>query len=308
VERNYALKAFTLQWLVEEKDEGKLVRDFLREHEISRTALTDIKFKGGSILVNGQPVNVRYILKKGDQIQVQFPPEQPSKDMKPENIPFEIEYEDDFLLVINKPPHMSTIPSREHPTGSLANAILYYYQTRSIQSTIHMINRLDRDTSGLLLVAKHRHVHHLFTKLQQQGKVKRRYEAIVHGVMKSPQGTINLPIGRKGESIIEREVRPDGQRAVTHYTVLRCFGHFTHVSLQLETGRTHQIRVHLSHIGHPLAGDDLYGGERDWIQRQALHSKQITFWHPFLQQEMSFTTKLPHDMEFMLKEIGDHNL
>jgi 23S rRNA pseudouridine1911/1915/1917 synthase len=299
------LKSFVLTWNITEKDEEKLVREFLKEQHISRTALTDIKFHGGGIYVNGKFVTVRHVLRAGEVLEVHFPPEQRSADMVPQPLPLSIVYEDDYLLVVNKPPFMSTIPSREHPTGTLANALLYYYDQQQLPTTIHVVTRLDRDTSGLLLVAKHRHVHHLLSELQKQGQIKRRYEAVCHGRLSQDKGTIDAPIGRKSDSIIEREVREDGQRAVTHFQVIKRMQHYTHVSLQLETGRTHQIRVHMSHIGHPLVGDELYGGSREKLSRQALHSKELSFFHPFVKKEYCFQSDLPDDMKRLIEQEAD---
>ena len=152
-----------------------------------------------------------------------------------------------------------------------------------------------------MLIAKNRFVHHLLSKQHQQKAVKRTYEAIVHGKIVEREGMIDAPIGRKSDSIIERTVCEDGQRAVTHFKVIDSTYHKTHVALELETGRTHQIRVHMAHIGHPLLGDSLYGGRRDEMKRQALHSKSLTFYHPILEKEMSFTIKLPSDMQEVLR-------
>ena len=278
-----------------------LSREFLKNKEVSRTALTDIKFKGGSIQVNDEEVNVRYKLAAGDKLTVIFPVERPSEGVKGEDIPLTILFEDEFLLVVNKPEGMSTIPSREHPDGSLANALIGYYQRSGLQATSHIVTRLDRDTSGLVLVAKHRHVHHLFSLQQQSGQVKRTYEAFAGGSLVLDGGTIRAPIGRNADSIIEREVRDDGQYACTHYRVIKRHHAFTQVELQLETGRTHQIRVHMSYLGHPLLGDDLYGGDVSLITRQALHCKKIKFRHPFSLEEMSFTAPLPADMREILE-------
>ena len=292
---------FQMKWVIGESDAGKLVREFLKEEEISRTALTDIKFKGGNILVNGEEVNVRYRLAWSDILTVIFPSESPSEGLLGENVPLQILYEDEYLLVINKPAGMNTIPSREHPAGSLANALIGYYQRCGLQATTHIVTRLDRDTSGIVLIAKHRHVHHLFSMMQQSGQVKRTYEAFAEGKMLQENGTIVAPIGRKDDSIIEREVRKDGQYACTHYQVLARFNGFTHLELALETGRTHQIRVHMSFLKHPLLGDDLYGGDISQINRQALHCKKISFIHPFSNAEMIFTAPLPRDMGNLLK-------
>ena len=287
---------FQMKWVVDSRGNEKLIREFLKDHEISRTALTDIKFQGGFIFVNNEEVNVRYKLNEGDQLTVIFPPENPSIGMRGEDIPLDILYEDDYLLVINKPARMNTIPSREHPNGSIANALVGYYERIGHKATSHIVTRLDRDTSGLVLIAKHRHVHHLFSMQQQSGKVKRTYEAIASGCISVNHGTIEQPIGRKDDSIIEREVRADGQYACTQFSVIERNQVFTRIELQLETGRTHQIRVHMSYLGHPLLGDDLYGGERTKIDRQALHCKRIKFIHPFTKDEMTFSSPLPDDM------------
>ncbi len=290
------MSQFKLQWVIDETHSGLLIREYLKEKEISKAALTDIKFNGGRIMVNGEEMTVRYELKHGDLLEVYYPPEKHSEGIVEEKIPLSILYEDPYVLVINKPARMNTIPSREHPRGSVANAVVGYYHSINLQSTAHIVTRLDRDTSGIVLIAKHRHIHHLFSKQQKSGAVHRTYEAFVHGALSSKKGTISEPIGRKKDSIIEREVTEEGQYACTHYIVKRAYSLFTHIELRLETGRTHQIRVHMKHIGHPLLGDDLYGGLRELIQRQALHCKEITFYHPFYRKEMMFSSPLPEDM------------
>lgn len=292
---------FQISWEINERNAGKLVREFLREEEISRTALTDIKFKGGRILINEDEVNVRYRLQKDDVLTIIFPTENPSEGVKGENIDLEILFEDEYFLVVNKPYGMNTIPSREHPIGSLANALIGYYEKIGLHSTSHVVTRLDRDTSGIVLVAKHRHVHHLMSKQQKSGQVKRTYEALVSGILLCDSGKIEQPIGRKEDSIIERQVREDGQYACTHYKVLERYHEFSRVELQLDTGRTHQIRVHMSYIGHPLLGDDLYGGNTDKLTRQALHCKQIKFNHPFSKQWLLFSAPLPEDMKNVIE-------
>ncbi|WP_010283329.1 RluA family pseudouridine synthase [Bacillus timonensis] len=296
------MAAFTLEWKIISRDTGKIVKEFLREQAISKTALTDIKFAGGGIFINGSPVTVRHRLMEGEVLRVVFPPEEPSVELTPENLPVCIVYEDPYVLVVNKPPHQQSIPSRDSSTGSLANALLYYYQSIGLNATVHLVNRLDRDTSGLLLVAKHRHIHHLLSEQQKAGKLKRTYEAVVHGVLDEELGTVDAPIGRKDDSIIERQVREDGQRAVTHFKVIEELGDWSHIQLQLETGRTHQIRVHLSHIGHPIVGDDLYGGEKVAIKRQALHCRTLRFFHPMDKKEIVFHAELPEDMKELLKK------
>jgi 23S rRNA pseudouridine1911/1915/1917 synthase len=291
---------FSLNWIVPEEDNQLLLREFLMQKAISKASLTDIKFKGGKIMVNGVEVTVRTRLKKGDQVNVTFPPEVPSAGLVAENIPLKIIYEDDYLLVVVKHASMNTIPSREHPQGSLANALAGYYKKQGLAATIHIVTRLDRDTSGLVLVAKHRHIHHLLSEQQKQGDVKRRYQALAEGIIDGDEGRIQAPIGRKATSIMEREVREDGQYACTDYRVLARSESHTFLELQLHTGRTHQIRVHMAYIGHPLAGDDLYGGARNQILRQALHCCALAFTHPVTKEKLRFFEALPEDIARLL--------
>jgi 23S rRNA pseudouridine1911/1915/1917 synthase len=294
-------KQFCLKWEVSKEEVGMTIKEFLKAHQISKAALTDIKFSGGKILVNAEEMNVRYSLKIGDQLSVIFPLEMPSEGLLGESIPLEIIFEDEFVLVVNKPAFMNTIPSREHPTGSLANALLGYYKEIGLLAATHIVTRLDRNTSGLVLVAKHRHVHHLLSEQQKSGLVKRTYVALVHGRLMEDVGTIKVPIGRKSVSIIEREVSDSGQYACTHFRVLERMDRFTYVELQLETGRTHQIRVHMSYLGHPLLGDDLYGGSLDLMNRQALHCREVVFIHPFTGEEMMFEVPVAGDMDKLIK-------
>ena len=291
---------FKLNWTAEKQDHGKLLREFLAEHEISRSGLADIKFKGGALSVNGEKVTVRRQLKEGEQIEVLFPPEHPSAGMEPESMPLRIVYEDDFILIVDKPSGMNTIPSREHPFGSLANGLLGYYREKGIAATIHIVTRLDRDTTGLVLIAKHSHVHHLLSKQQRAGNINRTYEALAEGVFAQEQGVIEEPIARKKDSIIEREVHPSGQYACTVYKVLKQYPEYAHVRLKLMTGRTHQIRVHLSYLGHPLIGDNLYGGNVSLLARQALHCSQIRFFHPITGERLEFSIELPTELADLL--------
>ena len=294
------MKQFSLSWEVKKEHNGILLREFLKLKELSKRALTDIKFQGGKITVNGEEKTVRTMLKELDLVQIYFPIEKPSVDLIAEDIPFEIVYEDDAVLVINKPFGIPSIPSREHPNGTLANGLLFYYQTIGLQSTIHIVTRLDKDTSGLMLIAKNRYIHYLFSKNELKN-VKRKYLAIVHGEMKNTEGVIRAKIARKSDSIIERIVSEEGQVAITHFKVLVVNRDYSVVELELETGRTHQIRVHMSSIGHPLIGDDLYGGNTDRLKRQALHSYQLSFVHPIDHTEKNFEIALPVDLERLLE-------
>jgi 23S rRNA pseudouridine1911/1915/1917 synthase len=290
----------TLNWIVKSRDNNRVLKEFLYLQGISKRALTQIKFYGGKILVNNVELNVRKVLSEDDIVTIIFPQEKRSPEMAPENIELDIVYEDEFILVINKQAGMPTIPSRQHPTGTLANAVLYYYDQNNLSFTFHAVNRLDRDTSGLLIIAKNSFVHNLFAHEQKKGTIKRKYKAIVHGELEG-KGIVNAPIGRKQGSIIERCVTEDGQSAITHFEVLNKKNEYSLVELSLETGRTHQIRVHMAHLGHPLVGDDLYGGSTNILNRQALHSYSINFFHPILLKELKFESVLPEDMEKFLR-------
>ncbi|MBU8906902.1 RluA family pseudouridine synthase [Desertibacillus haloalkaliphilus] len=297
------MSGIKITWQVSERYNGVLLREYLRtEQELSKKALAEIKFSGGALYVNGKEATVRKLLVTGDQITVIFPPEQRSETMVATRIPLDIIYEDDHFLLINKQANLTTIPSREQPHYSLANGVLQYYNNIGVTSTFHAVNRLDKDTSGLVMIAKHRYAHDLLSRQRKKQMLSRRYLAVVHGQVRDEIGTINDPIGRKDNSIIEREVRSDGQPAITHYSVIRRLQVATVVRVKLETGRTHQIRVHFSSIGHPLCGDDLYGGGREQIRRQALHSHQLTFYHPFQEETLTFTAPLPADLEALLSE------
>lgn len=263
-------RAFHLKWTIRKEEDGMLIFDFVKAKQISKRALTDIKFNGGDILVNSEHVTVRHKVKEGDVLTIIFPKEERGSGLQADKVPFTIVYEDQHCLVINKPPYVPSIPSREHTKGTLANGLIDYYEKHHIASTVHIVNRLDKDTSGLMLVAKHRFAHSLFSTQQKTKQIHRTYKAVVHGVLNLDQGTITAPIGRKKDSIIEREVCEDGQVAVTHYEVIQRLEDKTLVKLILETGRTHQIRVHMSSLGHPLCRDQLYGGNENEIDRKSV--------------------------------------
>ncbi|ATP93506.1 RNA pseudouridine synthase [Bacillus altitudinis] len=299
----FSLEYFKINKTISAKEEGRLLKDYLIDLGISKRMLADIKFDGGDLLINGEHVTVRYELREGDRLTILFPEEKVSEGLKPAAIPLDILFEDEHVLVLNKKPYIPSIPSREHPEHSIANGLLHHYAKQSVRLTVHLVNRLDRDTSGVMLVAKHRFAHSLLSKAQKKGEVKRTYRAMTHGMITQKEGTIRAKIARKGDSIIERMVDESGQEAVTHYTVLAVHTHLdmSDVSLTLETGRTHQIRVHMQFLGHPLVGDTLYGGTSERIGRQALHSETLVFPHPITGESMTFSAPLPDDMTLLLQ-------
>lgn len=284
--------------------DGELLRSSIERYGISKRGLTAIKYRGGEILVNGEERTVRYSLKKGDHITIIFPQEEVSEGLIAENGDLKIIYEDEALLIIDKPPFMNTIPSRDHPTGSLANYVCGYFLSKGIHSTVHIVTRLDRDTSGLVCIAKHSHIHHLMGIQQKKKQINKQYEAIVHGHLELYEQSIIAPIGRKETSIIEREVNDLGQYAHTDVKVLEK-GYYkgepvSRVRLTLHTGRTHQIRVHMAHIGHPLVGDELYGGSREHYARQALHCVYLEMNHPLTNKKINFSSEVLETMKNLI--------
>ncbi|HLR41526.1 MAG TPA: RluA family pseudouridine synthase [Virgibacillus sp.] len=291
-----------MNWKIGEEHAGMLVRDYLQTVQaFSRRMTKAVKFSDG-IVVNNSPKTVRYTLSAGDILRVQFPPEEKGALMKPDATPISIIYEDEDILVIDKSPGMATIPSFHHPSGTIANGVLGHYEKHQIPYTVHVVTRLDRDTSGLLLIAKHRYSHSLLSASQKAGKVRRKYQAVTEGHLQEKEGSICLPIGRKEGSIIERTVTDAGKPAITAYQVIAESAHHSLVDIELETGRTHQIRVHFSAIGHALAGDDLYGGSTEKISRQALHCCELQFEHPGTKEIISFQSQVPADMKQIMFE------
>lgn len=290
-----------MKWHVTKDQENQMLREYLKDVQgFSRRLIKIIKFQGGSLAVNGEYTTVRRVLKAGDLVEVTFPPEYQGGFMKAEAMPLHIVYEDQDVIVINKPAGIATIPSLHHKTGTLANGILHHYQKQMLEYTVHVVTRLDRDTSGLLLVAKHRLSHSMLAREQKAGRIARRYQAIVSGHLADKEGTINQAIARKPDSIIERMVDGTGKRAITHYQVLDETEKNSLVGIRLETGRTHQIRVHFSYIGHPLLGDTLYGGDQDRLTRQALHCVSLSFIHPMTKRQLTFRSPLPNDMQMIM--------
>lgn len=290
-----------MKWEIAKTHHGMMIREYLQKvHSFSKRLITSIKFDGGKISVNGIPQSVRYDLSAGDILMIQFPAEKKGYYMIPENIPLSIVYEDEDIIIINKRPFMATAPSPFNQTGTVANGLLAYYEINNIPYTVHPVTRLDKDTSGLLLIAKHRYSHSLLGSSQLAGRVHRKYKAVVEGHLLDKEGTINAPIGRKEGSIIERTVLKNGKEAITHYKVEAESEKYSFLDIELGTGRTHQIRVHFSYIGHPVAGDSLYGGRLNDINRHALHCDAIRFEHPTTKEMISFQLPLPNDMSKLI--------
>lgn len=289
----------TIQYIINPTETNLSIKQYLKNKGYSSQNIIELKTSPSGILLNGFPVAVNRPLVTGDILIVCITDNSPSDKIEPVELPLDILYEDEDIIVINKPADMPIHPSMQNYNNTLANALAFYYECQNIPFVFRCINRLDRDTSGVTLIAKHYvSAGILSSQLHKENGIKREYLAICRGTLPNKQGTINAPIARKPGSVIERIVDfENGETAVTHYQTLQQRDNFHLLKLSLETGRTHQIRVHMKYLGCPLIGDFLYNPDYDFIKRQALHSYSLRFIHPITNREMTFTAPLPKDMK-----------
>lgn len=292
-----------IDYIIDEDSAGLRVEQFLRRKRYSGQNLSEIKRMPKSILVNGVHYYMRQELSNGDHLQVRICETKNSEKIPPTNLPLDIIYEDEDILVLNKPAGMPIHPSLNNYTNSMANALAYYFQSQGKPFIFRCCNRLDRDTSGLTIVSKHLVSGSILSDMTKYREVHREYLAITRGSVTPSEGTIQAPLGRKEGTIIERTVDWEhGEDAVTHYKVVKEANGHSLVSLRLETGRTHQIRIHMKYLGYPLIGDYLYNPDMEYMTRQALHSHHMEFTHPITGEHMSFTAPLPEDMARVMQE------
>ena len=276
------------------------VRNYLTQLGFSSQNLIQLKKDARCILVNDAPCYLKQSLNNGDVLTVHIIEDTSSEKIPPVELPLDIVYEDEDLMVINKPAGMPIHPSMNNYTNSLANGLAWYFEKQGKHFIFRCINRLDRDTSGLTIVAKHMVSAGILSSMVSRREIHREYLAIAKGIVTPSEGTIDAPIARKEGSILEREVNPEhGERAVTHYKVIETKNGHSLLSLHLETGRTHQIRVHMKYLGYPLIGDYLYNPDMELIERQALHSHRLIFRHPMTGERMEFVAGLPKDMQIV---------
>lgn len=282
-------------------DEGLSVARFLKNRRYSSGNIADLKKMDGSILINGTPAYMVARLRAGDLLTVHIRELVSSPKIPPSPIPLNIVYEDGDLLVVNKPADMPIHPSMHNYTNSLGNAAAWYFAQQNCPFVFRCINRLDHNTSGLTVIAKHPVSGSILSSMVKNREIQREYLGIVRGTVTPPSGTVTAPLGRKPGSIIERTIDfENGESAVTHYHVVAEQNGHSLISLRLETGRTHQIRIHMKYLGFPLIGDSLYNPDMEWIGRQALHSRRLRFCHPITGEAMEFTAPLPEDMRRVL--------
>ena len=290
-----------IMYHIKKSEQDFTVKQFLKSRGYSAQSMTELKKRPESVLRNSLPVFMTHRLNADDILQIHIMEENSSKNIIPVQLPLHIVYEDDDLMIVDKPAGMPIHPSENNRCNSLGNAVAWYFAQQHIPFVYRCINRLDHDTSGLTIIAKHMiSAGILSTMVAEKGDqgICREYLAIVRGKVIPPEGTIDAPLSRKPGSIIERTVDlQHGERAVTHYRVLKEGNNHSLVSLALETGRTHQIRIHMKYLGYPLIGDYLYNPDMEHISRQALHSCRLSFTHPITGQKMDFSAPLPEDME-----------
>ena len=290
-----------LTYTIQPNDNFFNVKELLKlKLQISDRLLDKLK-KNKKIWLNSTPTFVDSRLKPFDIVEILIDFEEKSENIIPTQIDLNIIYEDEYYIVINKPSGIAIHPSILHYTDSLANGVKFYFEQKNIKKKIRPINRLDKDTSGIVIFAKNEYIQEFLVKEMKKNTFFKEYIAVCEGIFESKIGTINLPIGRKENSIIERCVCSDGDIAITHYNVLKSLKNTSVVHVTLETGRTHQIRVHLSNIGHPILGDTLYGNPSSVINRQALHAYKVKFIHPITGLNVEYIATIPSDIKSIIK-------
>lgn len=294
---NESGEIMNLSYQIDKDDHYDNILHVLKEQFLlSDRLITKLK-KANKIYLNDLPTYTKKSVTVGDKVSVLIDFEEDNSNIVASNIPLDIIYEDDYLLVINKPANIAIHPSILHFDNSLSNGVKFYFDKLGLKKKIRIVNRLDRNTSGIVVFAKNEYIQECLIKQMKTKELKKEYLAIAKGILESKSDTLNFPIARKEGSIIERTVNSDGDSAITHYDVVKEFNNISLVHIVLETGRTHQIRVHFSYIGHPILGDTLYGSPSELINRQALHSYKLTFIHPVTKKVLSLEAPLPNDIE-----------
>ena len=296
-----------LKYEVKKEDAGKKVELICKkEFDISSGLFINLKLNG-KLKLNNEICRSIDIVKEGDILTADIS-ENEECDIVPNELEFEILYEDESILVVNKPKEMAVHPSLKNYDNTLANGVMFHWKNNGEMHKFHIVNRLDKDTSGICVVAKNRYSHARLCQQIKNKTFKRKYMAVVLGKTEN-SGIIDAPIERVADTVMKREVRPDGKTAITVYKTIEQTEEYSLVDIELKTGRTHQIRVHFSYMGHPLAGDWLYGTEdRELSKGQALHAYKLTFTHPVTDEIMNFETKIPDYMVNFFQKTVDLQL
>lgn len=300
------MKENKLIFKIEASQEKMKLREYLRAVQKLSGRLIKGAALAGRITVNGNRAKLNYVLKTNDEIAFDLIKEE-SQNIEPEKMDVDVVYEDSDIIVVNKRPGMVVHPTKSYQSGTLANGLIYYFREKGENCIVRLVSRLDMDTSGLIIIAKNQFSHMALARDMVKDTFEKSYLAVVHGNMSETKGTINLPIYRPSDDSIKRAVDERGQDSVTHFEVMERFKNSDLVKLTLETGRTHQIRVHLTHLGHPLYGDVLYGIEDDkeYIPRQALHAYRLKFPHPRTGKDIELEVGLPEDIIELIQKINE---
>lgn len=294
-----------LTYIVNKNNSDNSVADFLLSQKISRNCISALKKEKEGILVNGQVKFTDYILKENDVVEISLTESNDYSQIIPKKLDFKIIYEDEDLIVIDKPANMTVHPSFKYFENSLENGLAYYFLEKNEDIVCHCINRLDKDTTGLMIVAKNRFSANILSTNLAEKEIKRKYLALVQGKIESKVGYINAPIEKESpDSIIRTVDFKNGKNALTSYNVLdyNPEANVSLVELELLTGRTHQIRVHMKYLGHPLIGDELYNKTNKQLNRQALHSYYLSFHHPITAKLLTFTSDIPIDFTTLINK------
>lgn len=298
----------TFTHVVTPEEDGELLETVLRrQFRFSKRMMRILKHEK-RVMVNGDWMFFRSRVQEADQIRIELNIAEDVEYIAPEKIPFTVIEEDEDLIVVDKPPNTVVHPTGSHQQGTLANGLVHYWQQRGENHKIRPVTRLDRNTSGLMVLAKHAYGHAFLADQMAKKRYERSYLAVIHGNLIHDQGTIDLPIGKVPDVPLLRfiDFSEEGSRAVTHYEVVERFAHASVLRLWLETGRTHQIRVHLSSIGHPIIGDELYGRgeeEQHLIGRQALHATSLKLYHPRTRDWVEWEAPMPEDLQQLLQTL-----
>lgn len=302
------------EYIVSQEEKGKRLDTYISsvDTDITRTSAQRL-IEDGNILVNGKNAKVSYKIQENDKISVEIP-EPKQIELKAQDIPIEIIYEDSDIIVVNKPKGMVVHPANGNPDGTLVNAIMAICKDSlsGIGGEIRpgIVHRIDKDTSGLLIVAKNDNAHVKMSEQIKNHEVKKTYIALVRGVLKKNEATIDMPIGRSTSDRKKMAVNKNGKNAITHIKVLKRFDKYTLLQVNIETGRTHQIRVHLSHIGYPIVGDYTYSnGKNEFdVIGQCLHAQKLEFKHPITQKDMCLEAELPQYFKDILDKLKDREI
>jgi len=292
-----------LEYVINDLSKYENVKQVLKEEFLMSDRLIIKLKKSKQIFLNDLPTFVNYKLEPNDIVCADLDFEETSDNIVPTNINLDILYEDEAMLIVNKPAFMPVHPSMDHYEDSLSNGVKNYFNKINLKRKIRPVNRLDKNTSGIVIFAKNKYIQECLIKQMKSDIFAKEYIAIVDGIINKKHQIINAPIARKENSIIERCIRKTGDTAVTKIELLKTFNNYSLIKCILKTGRTHQIRVHTSHIFHPILGDDLYGQKSDKINRQALHAYKISFIHPITKQKIEIQAELPDDINNLITTL-----